>query len=133
MHKLHSLPLAILLSALLAASPALAATPKFTTAPRETGMAIDDMASQLDVYNGNEVADLLQAKSVTVYDYDNSWPDDEGTAIGLLTGDSQSIDLLRHALSQNPAAVKLLADNRIKVDQVVDIVDLGGNVGLYIQ
>ena len=53
--------------------------------------------------------------------------------VNLLTEDSQSIGLLRGALNKNPAAVKLLADNKIKVDQVVDIVDIGGNVQLYIQ
>ncbi|MBL8594366.1 MAG: hypothetical protein JNK01_16910, partial [Devosia sp.] len=53
--------------------------------------------------------------------------------VNLLTEDSQSIGLLREALNKNPAAVKLLADNKIKVDQVVDIVDIGGNVQLYIQ
>ena len=96
-------------------------------------MGVDEFASQLAVFNAREVTDLIGAKSVTVYNYNTAWTDKSGKAVNLLTEDSQSIGLLREALNKNPAAVKLLADNKIKVDQVVDIVDIGGNVQLYIQ
>jgi len=133
MNKLSSLSVVALVAALIAASPVLAAVPKFTNGAPGTAMSVDDFASQLAVFNAKDVTDLVGAKSVTVYSYDNAWTDKAGKAVDLLTEDSQSIGLLREALNKNPAAVKLLADNKIKVDQVVDIVDIGGNVQLYIQ
>jgi len=132
MHKLSSLSV-IALVAVAAASPVLAATPRFITGAPGSAMSVDDFASQLSAFNAKDVTDLLGAKSVTVYSFNNAWTDKSGKAVNLLSEDSQSIGLLREALNKIPAAVKLLADNKIKVDQVVDIVDIDGNVQLYIQ
>lgn len=132
MNKLSNLSV-IALVAIAAAGPVLAATPKFTNGGPGTAISVDDFASQLASFNAKDVTDLLGAKSVTVYNYNTAWTDKSGKAVDLLTEDSQSIGLLREALNKNPAAVKLLAENKIKVDQVVDIIDVGGNVQLYIQ
>lgn len=133
MNKLSSLSVVALVAALIAANPVLAAVPKFTNGAPGTAMSVDDFASQLASFNAKDVTDLVGAKSVTVYNYNTAWTDKAGKAVDLLTEDSQSIGLLREALNKNPAAVKLLADNKIKVNQVVDIIDVGGNVQLYIQ
>ena len=133
MNKLSSLSVVALVAALAAASPVFAATPRFVTGAPGTAMSVDDFASQLAVFNGREVRDLLHAKSVTVYSYNTAWTKKAGKAVNLLTDDAQSIGLLRTALNKDPAAVKLLAANKIKVNQVVDIIDVGGNVQLYIQ
>ena len=133
MSKLSNLSVALLGDPLAAPGPAFAAVPKFTNAAPGTGMDVDVFASQLSSFNAKDVTDLLNASSVTVYSYNNAWTDKSGKAVNLLTDDSQSIGLLREALNKNPGAVKLLADNKIKVDQVVDIVDIGGDVQLYIQ
>jgi len=132
MHKLSNLSV-LALVAIAAAGPAFAATPKFTNGAPGTAISVDDFASQLASFNAKDVTDLVGAKSVTVYNYSSAWTDKAGKAVDLLTEDSQSIGLLREALNKNPAAVKLLAENKIKVDQVVDIIDVGGNVQLYIQ
>jgi hypothetical protein len=132
MNKLSNLSV-LALVAIAAASPVFAATPKFTNGAPGTAMSVDDFASQLGSFNAKDVTDLLDAKSVTVYNYNTAWTDKAGKAVNLLTDDSQSIGLLREALNKNPAAVKLLAENKIKVDQVVDITNIGGNVQLYIQ
>lgn len=132
MNKLSNLSV-LALVAIAAAGPAFAATPKFTNGAPGTAMSVDDFASQLGSFNAKDVTDLLDAKSVTVYNYNSAWTDKAGKAVNLLTDDSQSIGLLREALNKNPAAVKLLAENKIKVDQVVDITNIGGNVQLYIQ
>ncbi|MBN9362718.1 MULTISPECIES: hypothetical protein [unclassified Devosia] len=132
MNKLSNLSV-LALVAIAAAGPAFAATPKFTNGAPGTAMSVDDFASQLGSFNAKDVTDLLDAKSVTVYNYNTAWTDKAGKAVNLLTDDSQSIGLLREALNKNPAAVKLLAENKIKVDQVVDITNIGGNVQLYIQ
>ena len=132
MNKLSNLSV-LALVAIAAAGPAFAATPKFTNGAPGTAMSVDDFASQLGSFNAKDVTDLLDAKSVTVYNYNTAWTDKAGKAVNLLTDDSQSIGLLREALNKNPAAVKLLAENKIKVDQVVDITNIGGNVQLYLQ
>jgi hypothetical protein len=132
MNKLSNLSV-LALVAIAAAGPAFAATPKFANGAPGTAISVDDFASQLAVFNAKDVTDLLGAKSVTVYNYDTAWTTKSGKAVDLLTEDAQSIGLLRAALDKNPAAVKLLADNKIKVNQVVDIIDVGGNVQLYIQ
>ena len=132
MNKLSNLSV-LALVAIAAAGPAFAATPKFTNGAPGTAMSVDDFASQLGSFNAKDVTDLLDAKSVTVYNYNTAWTDKAGKAVNLLTDDSQSIGLLREALNKNPAAVKLLAENKIKVDQVVDITNIVGNVQLYIQ
>lgn len=132
MNKLSNLSV-LALVAIAAAGPAFAATPKFANGAPGTAMSVDDFASQLGSFNAKDVTDLLDAKSVTVYNYNTAWTDKAGKAVNLLTDDSQSIGLLREALNKNPAAVKLLAENKIKVDQVVDITNIGGNVQLYIQ
>lgn len=133
MNKLSSLSVVALVAALIAANPVLAAVPKFSNGAPGTAMSVDDFSSQLASFNAKDVTDLLGAKSVTVYNYNTAWTDKAGKAVDLLTEDSQSIGLLREALNKNPAAVKLLADNKIKVNQVVDIIDVGGHVQLYIQ
>ena len=132
MNKLSSLSVVALIAALIAANPVLAAVPTFTNGAPGTAMSVDDFASQLASFNAKDVTDLVGAKSVTVYNYNTAWTDKAGKAVDLLTEDSQSIGLLREALNKNPAAVKLLADNKIKVNQVVDIIDVGGNVRVYI-
>jgi hypothetical protein len=133
MNKLSSLSVVALVTALAVASPVFAATPKFVMGAPGTALSVDDFASQLAVFNGREVRDLLRAKTVTVYSYNTAWTSKSGKAVDLLGEDAQSIGLLRKALDKSPAAVKLLAANKIKVNQVVDIVDVGHNVQLYIQ
>ncbi len=133
MNKLSSLSVVALVAAQIAANPVLAAVPQFSNGAPGSAMSVDDFASQLASFNAKAVTDLVGAKSVTVYNYNTAWTDKAGKAVDLLTEDSQSIGLLREALNKNPAAVKLLADNKIKVNQVVDIIDIGGNVQLYIQ
>ncbi|WP_055047535.1 hypothetical protein [Devosia sp. A16] len=132
MNKLSNLSV-LALVAIVAAGPVLAATPKFVNGAPGTAISVDDFASQLGSFNAKDVTDLLGAKSVTVYNYNTAWTTKSGKAVDLLTEDAQSIGLLREALNKNPAAVKLLTENKIKVDQVVDIIDVGGNVQLYIQ
>ena len=133
MHKLSSLSVIALVTALTLASPVFAATPKFVMGAPGTALDVDDFASQLAVFNGREIRDLLHARTVTVYSYNNAWTSKSGKAVDLLGEDAQSIDLLRKALDRSPAAIKLLAANKIKVNQVVDIVDIGNSVQLYIQ
>ena len=133
MNKFSGLSAIALVTALVVASPVFAATPKFVMGAPGTALSVDDFASQLAVFNAREVRDLLRAKKVTVYSFNTAWTSKSGKAVNLLSDDSQSINLLRKALNKSPAAIKLLAANKIKVDQVVDIVDIHGNVQLYIQ
>ena len=96
MNKLSNLSV-LALVAIAAAGPAFAATPKFTNGAPGTAMSVDDFASQLGSFNAKDVTDLLDAKSVTVYNYNTAWTDKAGKAVNLLTDDSQSIGLLREA------------------------------------
>ena len=133
MTKFSSLSIVALVTALAMASPVFAASPTFVNAAPGTGMSVDAFASELSVFNGNEINDLLHATKVTVYSFNTAWTDKAGKAVGLLTDNSGSISRLRAALDKNPEAVRLLAAHNIKVDQVVDIIDGGSNVQLYIQ
>ena len=78
---------------------------------------------------------LVDAKTVTVIKYDTAWSDskDMSKAVNILTDDAQSIGLLREGLKANPQAAKLLEDNHIAINDVVDIVSDGaGNVSVYV-
>jgi hypothetical protein len=111
------------------------AAPVFSTVAPGNGMAIEALKSELLVFNGSELTDLLSAKTVGVIKYDSAWTDgdDYRDAVNLLTDDSQSINQLREALRANPAAEKLLAEHKIAINDVVDIISDGaGNVTIYV-
>lgn len=111
------------------------AAPAFSIAAPGSGMPMNQFESQLSIYNAAEVTDLVAAKTVSVVKYDSAWNNgkDMGKAVDLLTEDSQSINLLREGIKANPAASKLLADNKIVINDVVDITSDGvGNVTIYV-
>ncbi|WP_156342783.1 hypothetical protein [Devosia sp. A16] len=119
----------------LAALPAFASTPAFSLAKPNSGMSVDSFDQQVQVFNRQNVADLLHARSVSVVKFDTAWNDggDAGKAFDALNASDQSIHLLREALKADPAAMKLLARNHVAVDQVIDIAPTGnGSVQLYI-
>lgn len=120
---------------LLAALPAFASTPAFSLAKPNSGMSVDNFDQQVQIFNRQNVADLLHARSVSVVKFDTAWNDggDAGKAFDALNASDQSIHLLREALKADPAAMKLLARNHVAVDQVIDIAPTGnGSVQLYI-
>ncbi len=59
--------------------------------------------------------------------FDTAWNDggDASKAFNAVDASDQSIHLLREALKADPAAMKLLAQNHIAVDQVIDIAPTG--------
>lgn len=120
---------------LLAALPAFASTPAFSLAKPNSGMSVDNFDQQVQIFNRQNVADLLHARSVSVVKFDTAWNDggDAAKAFDALDASDQSIHLLREALKADPAAMKLLARNHVAVDQVIDIAPTGnGSVQLYI-
>jgi len=121
--------------AVMGAAGAAFATPVFSVAAPGSGMAIDEFESQLDAYNAADVTDLVAAKTVSVVKYDTAWTDDKdrSESINLLTADGQFINLLREGIKANPAASKLLTENKIVINDVVDITSDGaGNVVVYV-
>ncbi|MGN6486869.1 MAG: hypothetical protein ACTHLT_03470 [Devosia sp.] len=117
------------------AAGAVTAAQAWKTLPRGSGAPIDQFKSDMSVYNKQDIADLLAAKTVSVINYGNAWAGQKGSgeATNLLTDEAQAINLLREGLAADPAAVKLLAEHKIKVDQVVAILSDGnGNVQLYV-
>lgn len=120
---------------MLSTGAAMAAGPTFTTAAPNNGADVIDMKGYLADFNGSEVKDLLSAKTVTVYQYEDAWSgDDVARASTYLTDNFQSIGLLREALKADKPAVELLAQHKIGVDNVVDIItDGSGNISLYVQ
>ena len=117
------------------ASFAAAPAPKFSVAEPGNGIAMDTFQSQLEAFNKQDVLDLLGAKTVSVVKYDGAWikNSDRTTATQLLTKDGQAINLLREALKANPAAAKLLAEHKIAIKDVIDIVSDGqGAVQIYV-
>lgn len=111
------------------------AAPVFADAQPGAGMKIEDFRSQLTAFNKADVTALINAKTVTVLHYDTAWEKGKqlSEAVNLLSDDAQSINLLREALKADPAASKILADNKIAINEVVDIVDNGnGAVLLYV-
>lgn len=123
------------IAALALSSGAAFASPVVTIAPPDSGMAINDFRSEMLVFNPAEVTDLVAAKTLLVIKYDTAWSDgsDYGKAVNLLTDDSQSIAQLREAIKANAGATKLLANNHVMINDVVDIVSDGaGNVSLYV-
>lgn len=124
-----------LIAALTLSAGAAFAAPAVTIAQPGSGMAINDFRSEMLVFNPSEVTDLVAAKTLSVIKYDTAWSDasDYGKAVNLLTEDSQSIGQLREAIKANAGATKLLANNHVAIDDVVDIVSDGaGNVSLYV-
>jgi hypothetical protein len=120
---------------LLIAAPAFASAPAFSLASPNTGMSVDSFDQQVQVYNRQNIADLLHAKTVSVVKFDNAWNDggDAEKAFDAVNNSDQSIHLLREALKADPAAMRLLARNHVAVDQVIDIAPTGsGSVQLYI-
>lgn len=112
-----------------------AATPTFTVAAPMSGEPVGDFVDQLDVYNVQDIADLLAAKTVTVYNINTAWSgDDTGTALNAVDNGVSSIDALHAALSRNKPAIELLADHNILNKNVVDIVSDGrGAVQIYVR
>lgn len=120
---------------ILAVAPALASTPAFSTAKPGAGMSVDSFDPQVQIFNRANIADLVQAKSVSVVKFDTAWTDggDATKAFDAVNSSDQSIHLLREALKADPAAMRLLAANHIAVDQVIDIAPTGnGSVQLYV-
>ena len=128
--------------ALIVSAGAAFAAPTVTVAPPGSGMAIDDFRSQMAAFNPREVTDLADAKTITVIKYDTAWTEsskadkpstDNMRAMQLLTSDAPQIDQLRAAVKADPTASKVLADNHIALNNLVDIVSDGaGHVSLYV-
>lgn len=126
---------AITAAVILAAVPAFASTPAFNTAKAGSGMSVDNFDPQVQIFNRAEVADLLHARNVSVVKFDTAWADggDASKAFDAVDASDQSIHLLRDALKADPAAMRLLAQNHISVDRVIDITPSGnGAVQLYV-
>lgn len=126
---------AVTAAIVLMAAPAFASAPAFQLARPNSGMSVDSFDPQVQVFNRQNIADLLHARSVSVVKFDTAWNDggDAGKAFDAVNDSDQSIHLLREALKADPAAMKLLARNHIAVDQVIDIAPTGnGAVQLYI-
>lgn len=126
---------AITAAVILAAVPAFASAPAFSLAKPNSGMSVDSFDSQLQVFNRQNIADLLHARTVSVVKFDTAWNDggDAGKAFDALNASDQSINLLREALKADPPAMQLLARNHIAVNQVIDIAPAGnGAVQLYV-
>lgn len=126
---------AITAAVILAAVPAFASAPAFSLAKPNSGMSVDSFDSQLQVFNRQNIADLLHARTVSVVKFDTAWNDggDAGKAFDALNASDQSINLLREALNSDPPAMQLLARNHIAVNQVIDIAPAGnGAVQLYV-
>lgn len=131
----HVAATALLAMAFVGTAGSAFAAPTFTTAEPGKGMAINDFGTQLATFNADDVTDLVAAKTVTVIKFQDAWKDggDAAKSVEMMTKDSQAIGQLREALKANPAAVKLLEENKITVDSVVDIVtDGAGNISLYV-
>jgi hypothetical protein len=128
--------LAIITSVMaLGSAGASYASQTWTDVAPGNGVAMSDFKTDLSVYNKQDIADLVSAKTVSVLKYDEAWVNQKGTgeATNLLTEDAQSINLLREGLKADPAAVKLLAEHKINVNQVVSILpDGNGGVQLYV-
>jgi hypothetical protein len=105
------------------------------TAKPWSGMAIDTFRPDVRTFNRADVGDLLRARTVSVLKLDTAWNDtsDAGKAFGAVNRSDQAIHLLREALKANPMASKLLAQNHININTVVDITAVGhGQVQLYV-
>jgi len=127
--------LAATAAAILIAVPAFASAPAFSLAKPNSGMSIDSFDPQVQVFNRQDIADLLHARSVSVVKFDTAWNDggDATKAFDAVNDSDQSIHLLREALKADPAAMQLLARNHIAVNQVIDIAPTGnGTVQLYV-
>ena len=128
--------LAIAMAVALPAVTALASTPDFSLAAPIEGQAVDMFRQQIQTYNSNDIADLLKAKTVQVVKFDTAWRDsgDAQKAFDAVSKSDQSIHLLREGLKANPEAAKLLAENKVVLDTVIDIVpSANGTVQLYVQ
>lgn len=126
---------AVTAAVILAAVPAFASAPAFSLAKPNSGVSVDSFDPQVQVFNRHEIADLLRARTVSVVKFDTAWNDsgDASKAFDAVDASDQSIHLLREALKADPAAMKLLAQNHIAIDQVIDIAPAGnGSVQLYI-
>jgi hypothetical protein len=120
---------------ILLALPAFASAPAFSLAKPNSGISVDSFDPQVQVFNRQDIADLLHARSVSVVKFDTAWNDggDAGKAFDAVNASDQSIHLLREALKADPAAMRLLARNHIAVNQVIDIAPTGnGTVQLYV-
>jgi hypothetical protein len=126
---------AITAAVILTTMPAFASTATFNMAKAGSGMSVDDFDQQVKIFNRADIADLLQARSVSVLRIDTAWNDggDASKAFKAVEASDQAIHLLREALKADPAAMRLLARNHIAVDQVVDVAPTGnGSVQIYI-
>lgn len=126
---------ALVAVAALSAAPAFASTPNFNTAKAGSGMSVDNFDQQVRIFNRADIADLLQARNVSVLRIDTAWADggDASKAFNAVEDSDQAIHLLRDALRADPAAMRLLARNHIAVDEVVDVAPVGnGAVQIYI-
>jgi len=127
---------ALALALAAVAAPALASTgPTFSTAKPWSGMSVDSFRPDVRTFNRAEIGELLRARNVSVVRIDTAWSDidDAGKAFNAVNRSDQAIHLLREALKANPMASKLLAENHININSVVDITDVGnGRVQLYV-
>ena len=101
-----------------------------------TGLTADDYFHKLVLRGSPSAADAIDEKAIPRrLSQLFVWADggDAGKAFDAVNASDQSIHLLREALKADPAAMKLLAQNHIAVDQVIDIAPTGnGAVQLYI-
>lgn len=126
---------ALTAAVVLTVAPALASTPNFNTAKAGSGMAIDSFDQQVKIFNRADIADLLNARNVSVVRLDTAWTDggDASKGFNAVQNSDKSIHLLREALKADPAAMRLLARNHIAVNEVVDVAPTGnGSVQIYI-
>lgn len=128
--------LAVAMAVILPAIPALASAPTFSVAAPNSGQSPDIFREQVQIYNSHFIDELVHAKTVQVVPFDRAWsdPGDLQKAFDAVEISDQSIHLLREGLKANPAAAKLLAEHKIVLNTVVDIVPTGTDlVQIYVE
>lgn len=126
-----------------AAAPVLAAGQDWVNAPTGSALDISTFVAQLSTFNKADISALLSAKKVVVLTYDTAWASKDSApaaaaaqsqAMDALTADQGEIQKFQEALRADKAAVKLLEEHKIKIDDVVDVVPgKDGEVQLYVR
>jgi alpha-beta hydrolase superfamily lysophospholipase len=121
----------------------LAAGQDWVNAPTGSALDISTFVAQLSTFNKADVSALLSAKKVVVLTYGTAWATKESApaaaaaqsqAMDALTADQGEIQKFQEALRADKAAVKLLEEHKIKIDDVVDVVpSKDGEVQLYVR
>jgi hypothetical protein len=130
---------ALTIAALLVPGMALAATSTastaviFTMGQPTAAMKIDELARDLGRYEHRKINELVDAKAITEFKLSSAYTGADATkATTLLTTDKKAIDELRVAIKKDPKAVKLLEDNKLKVDDVAGIIVEKTGVSIYV-